>query len=415
VVEGINGQREVVVNSRGRTRTVPTSDMYPALDPTGNVMYFVSDRDGGQGNTDIWYSTRIGNAWSTPINAGTRINTPFNETAPNVGADGQTLYFTSDGHPGYGGYDIFRAKGRMAAYDSVENLGRNLNSSYDDLGISWLYQDSIGYIASNRPGGPGKFDIYRVEFIYRPPLDITVRGTVRDLDTREPVPFAIVTLYEEMEDGSRMPIDTFQTDQSGAYQFVLQEERNYCMVGNAPEYFANDTCVTTKGIRERIRNNQMQVPLVNNRYVADLRQDVDILLKHIKIDEPIVLQNVYFDFDKHDIRPDAATVLRGLVQILTDNPNITIQMGAHTDCNGTERYNKALSDRRAASVVRFLVDNGIAQDRLSWMGYGESQPMIYPEMSAADEQANRRVEFRVKSIDYVPGQARPNTQGNRRR
>jgi peptidoglycan-associated lipoprotein len=406
IVESLNGTREVQVNSRGKVKKVATYDAWPTLSPDGNTLYFVSDRDGGMGAADIWYSTRAGAAWSTPLHAGNVINTPFQENAPSIGDDGTTIYFASDGHAGYGGYDIFRAKGRLAAYDSVSNMGLNLNSSWDDQQVNWLYQDSVGYIASNRPGGLGRFDIYRVEFIFRPPLSITVIGVVRDIDTREPVPFPIIILTEHLEDGTIIPVDTFQADQSGAYRFVLEEEKDYCMTANAPEYFANDTCVSTKKARERVLANQLASVLRDNKYVVDLNQDVDILLKAIKIDEIIVLNNVYFDFDSSNVRSDAESELRRLAQILKDNPQITIQMGAHTDTNGGERYNKSLSDRRAASVVKWLSENGIEAARLTSMGYGESDPLIYPELSANDEQSNRRVEFRVKSIDYVPAPLR---------
>lgn len=402
LVEGINGEREVVVNSRGKTKKVPTYDADPTLTADGQTMYFVSDRDGGLGNTDIWYSTRVGNAWSTPVHCGDVVNTAFNEAAPTIGQDGTTLYYSTDGLPGFGGYDIFRAKGKQSAFEEPENLGLNLNSSFNDLGVVWLYQDSIGYIASNRPGGVGKFDIYRVQYIYRPPLEITIRGTIRDKDTREPVSFALAILYEITENEEVIPLDTFQTDQTGGYEFELEEEKRYKIVGNAPEYLANEEYVSTVDADDNVTPEQLAED--GSKYIVDIDQDIDILLKAIKIDQPIVLQNVYFDFDSSNVRSDAVPALERLMKIMRDNPNITIQMGAHTDTNGTENYNKALSNRRAKSVMNYLQENGINADRLSWFGFGETEPLIYPELSDTDEQANRRVEFRIKSINYEPSE-----------
>lgn len=406
LVEGINGEQQVVTNTRGKTKTVPTYDSQPTLSADGNTMYFVSTRDGGQGGSDIWYSSKLGNAWATPKNAGSEVNTPFNEITPNLGADGNALYFASDGHPGYGGFDIFRAKGKGSAFETPENLGKALNSSHNEHGIVWLYQDSIGYIASDRPeSGLGKYDIYRVNFIYRPPVEITIHGTIRDRDSKEPIAFATAILFEYAVDESNpqdtllIPVDTFQTDQTAEYEFVLENNKLYKIIGNAPEYLANEVFVSTMNFDKPEMQEKYNAE-VGMEIIYDLKQDIDIYLEAITIDAPIVLQNVYFDFDSSNIRMDAQSTLNTLADVLKKNPNITIQMGAHTDSNGSEPYNKALSERRAKSVVGYLTENGISDARLSWFGFGETQPLIYPELSDSDEQANRRVEFRIKSIDY---------------
>jgi len=383
-IEALAGKREVTVNTKGKKKLVPTYDAQPTLSPDGNIMYFVSDREGGLGGTDIWYSQKVGKEWSAPVHAGKIINTPFNEIYPHVGRDGKTLYFASDGHPGMGGYDIFRSEGRLGSWSPPQNLGSPINSSYDDFSLFWVKQDTIGYLASNRPGGRGRDDIYFVKRIIRPIIELAVHGTVRDASTKLPIPFATVTLYE-MKEGQLIPLDTFNTDQSAQYRFSLKPGKDYKLIGNAPEYLANEVQVSTRDATKS----------------ADLEADIDIYLDRIEIARPIVLQNIYFDYDKYDIRPDAAVELDRLAVILERNPTLRILIGAHTDTNGTEAYNIKLSNNRAKAVVEYLKQKGIDPRRLTWVGYGESQPLIYPELSDEDEQANRRAEFRILSIDLA--------------
>lgn len=383
-IEALAGKREVQVNSRGKKKLVPTYDAQPTLSPDGNLMYFVSDRDGGLGGTDIWYAQKVGKEWGAPVHAGKIINTPFNEIYPHVGKDGRTLYFASDGHPGLGGYDVFRSEGRLANWQQPINLGSPINSSYDDFSLVWVKQDTLGFIASNRPGGRGRDDIYTIKRILRPKIELAVHGTVRDVSTKLPIPFATVTLYEVQGD-KLLPLDTFNTDQSAAYRFTLEPGKDYRLIGNAPEYLANEVGVSTRDATTSM----------------DLEADIDIFLDRIEIARPIVLQNIYFDFDKYDIRPDAAMELDRLATLLQQNPTLRILIGAHTDTNGSEQYNIKLSNNRAKSVVEYLVNKGINPKRLTSIGYGESQPLIYPELSDADEQANRRAEFRILGLDFA--------------
>jgi len=207
---------------------------------------------------------------------------------------------------------------------------------------------------------------------------------VRDAATKLPIPFATVTLYE-MKGGQLIPLDTFNTDQSAQYRFALQPGKDYKLIGNAPEYLANEVQVSTRDATKSM----------------DLEADIDIYLDRIEIARPIVLQNIYFDFDKYDIRADAVPELDRLAVLLERNPTLRILIGAHTDTNGSEAYNIKLSNNRAKAVVNYLKQKGIDPKRLTWIGYGESQPLIYPELSDADEQANRRAEFRIMSIDQA--------------
>lgn len=385
-VPGLAATRDVKVNSRGKTKKAPTYDVHPTLADGGNTMYFVSDREGGAGGLDIWVSTKTGETWSTPINAGKSINTPANETSPHIGADGKTLYFASKGYKGFGGYDLYKASGKISTWSEPENMGFGINTSFDDFGLIWTQQDTLGYLTSSRNGN-GRDDIFRIVKNYCPQLEITVQGNVRDEQSKQAIPFATVILYSYDND-NLVPVDTFKTQQDGRYSFSLQKGYKYKLVGTAPEYLTNEVIVDTR--------------TVTGRGKQVIEQDVDILLTPIEIDVMVLIQNIYYDFDKADLRAESKTALDKLVRMLTDNPSITIQVASHTDTNGSEKYNIRLSNRRSKSVVDYLEKAGIDKRRLSSFGFGESRPAVYPELTDADEQSNRRTEFRIRTMDFNP-------------
>ena len=384
-VEVVNGTRDVIINERGKTRQEPTDDRQPFITPDGRTLFFVSDRPGGQGGNDIWFSRRVGTGWSEPQNLGNTINTPFNEVTPFVNRTSDKLFFASEGLPGFGGYDLFMAEGTIGAWGQPTNLGSPINTSYNDFGSLWMDLDSTVLFTSDRPNGAGRDDIYWGRRIPRKPVtyDISVTGLIRDKQTKEPIPFAEAILYV-LEDGRRTVVDTFKTDQRARYEFALEAEKEYIVLGNAPDYLANEEPVSTTGIKEN----------------TELVQNIDIELEPIIIGFPIVLPNIYYDFDEYYLRADALVELKKLVKLLEQNANINIELGSHTDSNGTEPYNFTLSNNRAKAVVRFLAENNISPSRLTWFGYGESQMLVFPELSDEDEQANRRTEFRIMSIDF---------------
>lgn len=402
VIKTIAGFKEMVVDSRGKTKRVPCFDSQPELSADGRTMYFVSDREGGNGGTDIWCSRRQGPVWGAPTNVGAIVNTPFDEATPALDSANTKLYFASKGHIGIGGFDLYYSEGDFTTneWGSPENLGMPINSSYDDLGLLWTNPDTSVLFTSDRPDGMGSYDIYlaikmdtttkkdTVPEIETPNVitEVSVSGLIRDKITQVPIPFATAILYELSSDSMLTAIDTFNTDQNARYNFPLQMDTRYKILGNAPEYFANEVEVSTVGIEK----------------TTELERNIDIELERIIIGNEMVLQNIYYDFDEYYLREDALAELNKLVKILVQNPNITIQLGSHTDSNGSDKYNEELSDKRAKAVVRYLIDSGISPDRLSWRGYGESLPLIFPEQSDVDEQANRRTEFRVLSIDYAP-------------
>ncbi|MEO0898183.1 MAG: OmpA family protein [Bacteroidota bacterium] len=385
-MEGINGEKTVILNAKGKTKATPTDDRQPYISRDGRTLYFVSDRPGGEGLFDIWYSRRVGAGWSTPENMGPVVNTAFNEYAPFANDGGNALYFSSDGRAGFGGTDLYKAEGTIGNFSEPMNMGAPINSSYDDFGGIWMDEDSLAYFSSDRPGGKGSYDIYwgKAIPVDLSKLNVSVKGVIRDKFTKEPIPYATATLFQYEEDGSLTELETFNTVDDAAYQFKLKVDRKYKVLGNAPEYLANEEEFDTQDLRE-------------DRTII---KNIDIELEPIIIEKPIVLQNIYYDFDKYYLRSDAVQELQKMIKILNDNPNIIVQMGSHTDSNGTLPYNDVLSNNRARAVVAFLADNGINPSRLSWYGFGKREPLITPELTDEDEQINRRTEFRILSIDF---------------
>jgi peptidoglycan-associated lipoprotein len=386
IVEPLRGQREVVVDSRGKIKKVPTYDVHPRLSSDGNTLFFVSDRDGGQGRLDIWFATFEGDAWGAPQNLGERLNTPFDDISPYLSDDGNTLYFASNGRVGFGGIDQFKSIGGMGKWADPENLGMPLNSTYDDFAGQWSKDDSSAYFTSNRPGCTGRDDIYWAKKKGLPICTFAIHGVVGDKITKQAVPFATVILFEIDFEGDLVPIDTFVTDQGASYNFELECNKDYKVIGNAPEYLAQEETLSTK---KAMGPNDLELNLV-------------IEVERIFIDKAIVLPNIYYDFNKYDLRPESEKELERLVKMMNDNPQITIQIGSHTDSNGSESYNKTLSENRAKSATGYIVNKGVKNDRLAWFGFGESQLIYSPEKNDTEEQANRRTEFRILSIDYVP-------------
>lgn len=374
---------------------------HPALSPDGLNLYFVSDKEGGYGQKDIYVSTRIerdGN-WSAPVNLGPDINTGGNEVFPFVRSDG-TLYFASDGHIGMGGLDIYKAAPQPDGSWVVQNMRAPVNSSSDDFGIAFEDSNERGIFSSSRKGR-GNDDLYYFEM---PPLQFSVTGLVKDEKTGTPVSAATVQLIAS--DGSNLQAET---GNSGDFRFTLKPDVDYIFLASKQGYLNGKEKETTKG-QEKSREFMVTILLT-------------------AIDKPIELPNIFYDFGKWDLRPESMVSLDKLVETLNDNPNVTIELMSHTDSRDTEEYNLDLSQKRAQSVVQYLIEKGIESDRLSAKGYGESNPKIvdedlsgqYPFLKAGASlteqyinsldneeqkeiahQINRRTEFRVLSTDYQP-------------
>jgi len=335
--------------------------------------------------------------WGTPVNLGTSINTPDDELFPYVHPDG-TLYFSSNGHIGMGGLDIFKAEKNDNGQWTVENMKYPINSSGDDFGIVIESDREGGYFSSSRRGRTGS-DIYT--FVL-PPLRFGVVGVIRDEKTDEPISEALVKSIGS--DG--ITLDT-RTGNDGIFRFNLNPGTDYVFIAEKEGYLKGKERESTKGISQ---NTEIKTEI----YLPS-------------IERPIEVENIFFDLDKADLRPESMVSLDKLVETLTDNPNIVIELGSHTDARASDSYNMDLSRRRAQSVVNYLIQKGIPEERLVPKGYGESQPKTvdkkdheaYPFLEEGtilseslinglgdeDRQEmahflNRRTEFTVLRTDY---------------
>ena len=370
---------------------------HPSVSPDGKYLYFTSDMPGGYGGKDIW-RINLNERQGSLENLGPQINTPGDEMFPYVRTD-SLLYFSSDGHPGFGGLDLFRARLNSTGDRwSIDNIGLPMNSAGDDFGITFGQGES-GYFSSNRGDGKGYDHIYSFEL---PDLNITISGWVVDKDD-EPVPNAVIRIVGD--DGSNQK-EVARDD--GSFKFRLSRGVKYVMMAGAKGYL-----------------NQKQ-EFESDDEEADADYGVDFVLA--SINKPQIIENIFYDFDKATLRPESKEALDAVVVMLRDNPHVSIEMGSHTDRMGSDEYNMALSERRAKSVVDYLVSAGIPADRLTWKGYGESVPKTvtkrinkeYPQFEEgtvlneefiesleeeadreAADQINRRTEFQVTSTEYI--------------
>jgi len=360
---------------------------HPALSPDRKTLYFVSDMKGGGGGTDIYSCTLEGGKWSNPTNLGAVINTFGNEMFPFI-ADNGDLYFASDGHPGFGGLDLFVSKMADGKWSTPKNLGLPINSSYDDFGLAEYKNTGKGLFCSNRPNGKGADDLYCFNHIPgeqpKPPVVTPspdfVSGCVKDKTTLEPIPGATVFLLDN--DSGKVLI--LKTNSNGCFKTPVKKGTHYLVKAMQNGYIA-DCLPFTFDIA--ITQTDLSIPR-------------DLLLDKLAVNRKFKLENIYYDFDKWNIRKDAEPSLNNLVRIMKENA-ITVELGSHTDCRGSDEYNLRLSQHRAESAVQYIVSAGIDPSRIKAHGYGETQlvnkcrngvPCTEPE-----HQANRRTEFKVLS------------------
>ncbi len=379
-----------------------------ALSSDGNTMYFVSERPGGYGGKDIWVTTlgRRGQ-WSEPINLGPVVNTEYDEEGLYLAADDKTLYFSSRGHNSMGGYDIFKTTYQNGRWMSPVNLGYPINSSADDVFFCMAGDGKEAYFSSNRPDETGSSSLYKVTFLgpekpllsnnvgillanhnkpslkefidteKMPIAHMTVMyGEITDEETNEPLE-ATIALYDNEKD---MILAEFTNNpETGEYFISLPGGINYGMAVQAEDYLfysANIDITKTDVYREVINN---------------------IKLKRIDIGKAIVLNNIFFDFDRSTLRPESYAELGILYKLLEDNPSLKVEVSGHTDNTGTASYNERLSEGRAQAVVSFLIGRGIPADRLTFKGYGSSRPIASNDTEEG-RQLNRRTEFEI--VDY---------------
>ena len=369
---------------------------HPSISPDGKYLYFVSDAVGGFGGKDIFRARVAGNDFGPMENLGEEINTPGDEMFPYV-RDSVTLYFASNGHPGMGGLDLFKATQDSTGKWNVENLGTPINSMADDFGITFAGKEERGFFCSNRNDARGYDHIYSFE---RPTITIFIEGIVNDVD-EYPIEDATVRIVGKDGLNVKVPVK-----KDGTYRVELERDIRYVMMASARGYL-NQNYELHTGPEEK-----------NETYI------VDFFLSPIS--KPVVIDNIFYDFDKATLRPESKKALDEMIKMLNDNPNVTIELGAHTDRKGTDQYNERLAQRRAQSVVDYLIAGGIEAARLEAKGYGESVPKtinkkmakqfdflkegdvlteefilaLPPEQQEIADQINRRTEFKVLRTNY---------------
>ena len=373
-----------------------SSFAHPAVSPDGEWLYFVSDMPGGLGGMDIWRCQLLSGSETGGVeNLGAPINTAGDEMFPTFRPNGD-LYFSSDGHPGLGGLDIFIAKPKTVGW-TVEHPGFPLNSQGDDFGMTFEGLLNQGYFSSSRGDNRGLDHIYS---FFNPEIVQTVKGWVYEQDGYE---LTDAQVYMVGNDGTNLKLSVRG---DGSFTQEIKPGVDYVLLGTCKGYLNHQEQLRVEPVMES-EEYVLQFPLAN-------------------IAAPVLIENIFYDFDKATLRPESATALDELVKLLNENPNVTIELSAHTDYKGSDQYNERLSQRRAESVVNYLIEHGIAADRLTPKGYGEGKPKTikrkvaerYAFLKAGDvltedfiaklpeeqqeqcNQLNRRTEFTVLRTTY---------------
>lgn len=356
---------------------------HPMLSPDGKKLYFVSDMPGSFGQSDIFMTEIIGDGTYGPIiNLGKNINTIGRETFPFVTKDG-VLYFSSDGHQGLGGLDVFATKITYNDYDQpVVNVGRPINSPLDDFSFIFNSEDKTGYFSSNREGGMGEDDIYG--FVENEPLVLDciqeVSGTVRDRISNEVLAGATVKVIDE----ENREISSTITDSKGNYILQLDCSKGNFVRASRDGYVPAEEYFNKSDGKPRIIDFYLERDLVTGGFGDDLAK----LLQ---------LSTIYFDLNKYNIRPDAEIEIQKVIVAMEKYPSLKIKVNSHTDSRGNDAYNLWLSQKRAESTVKYMISKGISADRLQGEGFGESRLVNEcfngVQCSKEQHQLNRRSEF----------------------
>ncbi|QIE59632.1 OmpA family protein [Rasiella rasia] len=345
---------------------------HPALSPDGNTLYFVSDMPGGKGMSDIYkVSVNKDGSLGTPKRLGDNINTEGKEVFPYVDANGD-LYFASNGHMGLGGLDVFYAAAKGDSFGNPKNMGLGINSSDDDFAFIYNPNTQEGFVSSNRTGGKGSDDIYTTKQL-EPLCEVEMIVQVVDEYTKNPIAGARVDLYDKL--GNKLSTKTSGAD--GTVTFIAECEKEHEVQAVMQNYESN-------AINVEMASDITLNKTINLRPIEEIIQD-----------DKVVLNPIYFAYDKSNITPKAAFELDKLVALMKKYPNMVIKAESHTDSRNTPEYNSALSNRRAQSTVQYVISQGIDKNRISGEGYGESRPVnnCGDNCSEAQHKLNRRSEF----------------------
>lgn len=361
---------------------------HPTLSKDGQTMYFTSDMPGGYGGKDLWFVTysKRSKTWGDPVNLGPIVNTSEDEMFPFIHEDG-TLYFSSNGHTGLGGFDIFYTKGSTTDWSDPVNMKSPINSGGDDFSLILSKDKESGFFSSTREGGKGQDDIYR---FYMTPLVFTLSGVARDVKTKELLPNTVLTITNS-SDSVKLVV---KTNDLGAYKITLKPRTDYELFGAHEDYY----------------DSKLEFQTTKNLEVStDLVQD--LWLDPFDYERVFTLEGIYYDLDKADLRPRSKEILDTIVQLMTRYPKIRLELGSHTDCRADSLYNMDLSQRRADSAVNYIVSRNIDRERLVARGYGESRLVndcacegnwVKRACTEEEHQLNRRTTFKLLDNKYVP-------------
>lgn len=361
----------------GAPVNTPDWETQPTIASDGKTIYFVSSRAGGFGGMDIWKTTMISEGvFSAPENLGATINTPGDDAAPFIHSDGKTLYFASNGRVGMGGYDLYYSTLQAdGSWSEPQNLGYPINTPDDEINIFINAAGTVAYISSDKDGGYGGLDLYSFELdtTLRPDPVTYIKGYIRDAETGMP-------LYADIEmvdlQTNQLLSHTSSDKETGEYLACIQTGSNILLNVSNPKYpFYSE-------------NFQLE-----KSYTKLSPYTKDIKLRRADVGTVVVLKNIFFDFDKSELKPESFVELDRLVDYLTHN-NVKIEIGGHTDDQGSDEYNNRLSENRAKAVYDYLLGKQIPADRISYKGYGKTRP-IADNSTEEGRAANRRTEFTI--------------------
>lgn len=371
----------------------------PCLTQDGKTMYFVCDMPGGFGGADIYRVTKGDKGeWGTPENLGNKINTEGDEVFPFVEEKNGILFFSSNGHFGLGNLDVFMSAMNGKFFGRVLNAGTPLNTKYDDFSVMTDTMAKMGYFSSNRAGGSGDDDIYSVEILNGLDIDKKIKGIAKDKD-ENPVANTFMTL---LDDKSNI-IDTLTTKDDAAYTFLAESGKDFKLVGKKDKYNDGTNVANTSGKEYIVKSDvillakeEVKPPTKAEVVAQKIQEGTDLG----KIEE-LELNTIYFDYHKYNIRPDAEIELNKIVVIMNDYPNMVVKLNSHTDCRSTKNYNQKLSERRAIASANYIKKRISKPERISGKGYGETKLVadcacegkVVSTCSEEDHQKNRRTEF----------------------
>jgi outer membrane protein OmpA-like peptidoglycan-associated protein/tetratricopeptide (TPR) repeat protein len=354
----------------------PGWEAQPSISSDGRTLYFVSNRKGGYGGYDIWKSTLTDKGWGEPENLGPNINTAFDEQSPFIHPDDSTLYFCSNGWPGLGGMDLFVSRlGKDGKWQKPTNLGYPINSSGDENGMTLTAEGSHAFYSSNNLDGFGGFDIYTFELPenLRPHIVTYVKGTVSDAKDLHPLEAAVEII--DLQKNSSVYQD-YSDDADGSFLATLTAGKNYGLNISKTGYLFYSQNFSLVG------------------HEANKPYNIAVLLQPIEIGNKVILNNIFFDTNKFNLKDESTAELQKLVDFLNVNPTLKIEISGHTDNVGNDQLNQTLSENRAKAVYQFLIDNKIDPSRLVYKGYGKTQPIATNDTDEGRAK-NRRTEFKI--------------------